>query len=189
MDRKTIFLGEVGLGGEVRSVSRLEKRLREAEERLLEELRQSDRRKDEFLATLAHELRNPLAPIIMAGDMLEKISAAHPQLPQIQQLQQIAQQYAPAAVLPPGVTMPSYLATCSSSVSLGPTLFVLLGSAESLCAFDTCQVDDYSKVMIESFDPVHKAKRRAEVRPRSDRERTAGFQQPDFDVWPSPQSH
>ncbi len=28
-----------------------------------EALRQSDRRKDEFLATLAHELRNPLAPI------------------------------------------------------------------------------------------------------------------------------
>lgn len=28
-----------------------------------EELREADRRKDEFLATLAHELRNPLAPI------------------------------------------------------------------------------------------------------------------------------
>jgi multimeric flavodoxin WrbA len=42
---------------------------------------------------------------------------------------------------------------------------MLLGSAESLCAFDTCQVDDYSKVVIESFDPVHKAKRRAEALP------------------------
>ena len=31
--------------------------------RLNEELRESDRRKDEFLATLAHELRNPLSPI------------------------------------------------------------------------------------------------------------------------------
>ncbi len=31
--------------------------------RLITELRVSDRRKDEFLATLAHELRNPLAPI------------------------------------------------------------------------------------------------------------------------------
>lgn len=30
---------------------------------LLDELRAADRRKDEFLATLAHELRNPLAPI------------------------------------------------------------------------------------------------------------------------------
>jgi PAS domain S-box-containing protein len=34
-------------------------RLREAEQ----SLREADRRKDEFLATLAHELRNPLAPI------------------------------------------------------------------------------------------------------------------------------
>ncbi len=31
--------------------------------RLYEQLRTADRRKDEFLATLAHELRNPLAPI------------------------------------------------------------------------------------------------------------------------------
>ncbi len=31
--------------------------------RLIGRLRESDRRKDEFLATLAHELRNPLAPI------------------------------------------------------------------------------------------------------------------------------
>ncbi|HEU5312148.1 MAG TPA: HAMP domain-containing sensor histidine kinase, partial [Candidatus Eisenbacteria bacterium] len=31
------------------------------------ELAESDRRKDEFLATLAHELRNPLAPIKMAA--------------------------------------------------------------------------------------------------------------------------
>lgn len=32
-------------------------------ERLLAELQEHDRRKDEFLATLAHELRNPLAPL------------------------------------------------------------------------------------------------------------------------------
>jgi signal transduction histidine kinase/CheY-like chemotaxis protein len=35
------------------------------------ELRQSDRRKDEFLAVLSHELRNPLAPIQSALDLLE----------------------------------------------------------------------------------------------------------------------
>lgn len=42
---------------------------------------------------------------------------------------------------------------------------LLLGSVETLCAFDTCQVDDYSKVVIESFDPIHKARRRSEVLP------------------------
>jgi multimeric flavodoxin WrbA len=42
---------------------------------------------------------------------------------------------------------------------------LILGEAETLCAFDTCQVDDYSKVVIESFDPIHKAKRRKETLP------------------------
>lgn len=35
-----------------------------------EALRQSDRRKDEFLAMLAHELRNPLAPVMAAAELL-----------------------------------------------------------------------------------------------------------------------
>ena len=35
-----------------------------------EQLREADRRKDEFLATLAHELRNPLAPIRNALEIL-----------------------------------------------------------------------------------------------------------------------
>ncbi|MBC7415277.1 MAG: response regulator [Herminiimonas sp.] len=35
-----------------------------------EELREADRRKDEFLAMLAHELRNPLAPISAAAQLL-----------------------------------------------------------------------------------------------------------------------
>ena len=38
-------------------------------------LRESDRRKDEFLAMLAHELRNPLAPIRSAAEVL--LVAAH----------------------------------------------------------------------------------------------------------------
>ncbi len=40
---------------------------REAERKL----READRRKDEFLAMLAHELRNPLAPISMAAQILK----------------------------------------------------------------------------------------------------------------------
>jgi PAS domain S-box-containing protein len=39
--------------------------------RLLNALKQSDQRKDEFLATLAHELRNPLAPIRNAVKVLD----------------------------------------------------------------------------------------------------------------------
>lgn len=39
------------------------KQAEQERERLLEELRDQDKRKDEFLATLAHELRNPLAPL------------------------------------------------------------------------------------------------------------------------------
>jgi PAS domain S-box-containing protein len=35
------------------------------------QLRDADRRKDEFLAMLAHELRNPLAPISAAADLLQ----------------------------------------------------------------------------------------------------------------------
>jgi signal transduction histidine kinase len=37
------------------------------------ELREADRRKDEFLAMLAHELRNPLAPIRTASELLPRI--------------------------------------------------------------------------------------------------------------------
>jgi signal transduction histidine kinase len=37
-----------------------------------EALQEADRRKDEFLATLAHELRNPLAPLRNALDILRK---------------------------------------------------------------------------------------------------------------------
>ena len=40
-----------------------------------EALREADRRKDEFLATLAHELRNPLAPIRHAVRILDSAAA------------------------------------------------------------------------------------------------------------------
>ncbi|MBC7545067.1 MAG: response regulator, partial [Candidatus Sericytochromatia bacterium] len=40
-------------------------------ESLMDELKLADQRKDEFLATLAHELRNPMASITMALSLLE----------------------------------------------------------------------------------------------------------------------
>ncbi|MES2925136.1 MAG: PAS domain S-box protein [Verrucomicrobiota bacterium] len=43
-------------------------------QRQIELLRESGRRKDAFLATLAHELRNPLAPILTAVDMIQRSS-------------------------------------------------------------------------------------------------------------------
>jgi PAS domain S-box-containing protein len=43
-------------------------------------LRMADRRKDDFIATLAHELRNPLAPIRNAVGILRRSSMPDPQL-------------------------------------------------------------------------------------------------------------
>jgi PAS domain S-box-containing protein len=48
--------------------------------RLMRELREADRRKDEFLATLAHELRNPLAPVRTALQVLRLKGPASPEL-------------------------------------------------------------------------------------------------------------
>lgn len=45
-----------------------------------EALREADRRKDEFLATLAHELRNPLAPIRNAVQILRMKGTVDPDL-------------------------------------------------------------------------------------------------------------
>jgi CheY-like chemotaxis protein len=42
---------------------------------LQEELKAADRRKDEFLAMLAHELRNPVAPIVSATEVLRHLAA------------------------------------------------------------------------------------------------------------------
>jgi signal transduction histidine kinase len=56
-----------------RAAAELERKVRERTEELAranEALREHDRRKDEFLATLAHELRNPLAPICNAVEIL-----------------------------------------------------------------------------------------------------------------------
>ena len=67
-----------------------EERARERAERLqalYAELRESDRRKDEFLAVLAHELRNPLAPIRSSLEILRRV----PEGPAAQRARAIAE--------------------------------------------------------------------------------------------------
>ena len=59
-----------------------ERALRESRQKLHEEVL----RKDEFLAILSHELRNPLAPIRMAVSVLNNIGAREPQLQQIRDI-------------------------------------------------------------------------------------------------------
>lgn len=49
-------------------------------QKMIKTLKEADRRKDEFLAMLAHELRNPLAPITSAGEILARISEPDPKL-------------------------------------------------------------------------------------------------------------
>ncbi len=70
--RKTTALEGMNRQLEMRVAERTAELERDLEERkrLQEALQQSDRRKDEFLAVLAHELRNPLAPIRTAADIM-----------------------------------------------------------------------------------------------------------------------
>ncbi len=54
--------------------------------RMIETLEQADRRKDEFLAMLAHELRNPLAPIGTAAQLLRMAPGDEARVAQVAQI-------------------------------------------------------------------------------------------------------
>ncbi|CAI8782141.1 sensor histidine kinase [Methylocaldum szegediense] len=65
------------------SCEKLEQRVRERTEKLArseQALREANRRKDEFLALLGHELRNPLAPIRNAVQVMRKLEPKEPKL-------------------------------------------------------------------------------------------------------------
>jgi signal transduction histidine kinase/ActR/RegA family two-component response regulator len=78
------------------TLSELVEQLREANQNLVlatvneqtmrEEAESANRRQNEFLAMLAHELRNPLASIGMAATLMEKLAGAHPDLPKLHRI-------------------------------------------------------------------------------------------------------
>jgi PAS domain S-box-containing protein len=76
-----------GVVADVTERARAEEALRQANARLVD----SDRRKDEFIATLAHEVRNPLAPI-QTG--LELLQLSPPQPPMQRVLEMMTRQMA-----------------------------------------------------------------------------------------------
>jgi PAS domain S-box-containing protein len=84
----------VGITQVVRDISQAKKN-EAAIKRSQDALREADRRKDEFLALLAHELRNPLAPLVNSLELLRPVAAANPTLHRIRammerQLKQLA---------------------------------------------------------------------------------------------------
>jgi two-component system CheB/CheR fusion protein len=68
------YVPDVEVGGEVRGFFILVQDLTE-QKQTETALREADRRKDEFLAMLAHELRNPLAPMLTSVRVLEQCAA------------------------------------------------------------------------------------------------------------------
>jgi len=73
-----------GEQGELRGFAKVTRDL--TERRRIDELQQADRFKNEFLALLAHELRNPLAPIRSAVQVLGRQSQANPEIAQAQEI-------------------------------------------------------------------------------------------------------
>jgi len=79
VDAFNAMLAEVGRRADALEASNATLSRESAERREAEEaLRIADRRKDEFLAMLAHELRNPLAPLSNALEILKRVGSPAP---------------------------------------------------------------------------------------------------------------
>lgn len=75
-NQQGIVKGALGIVSDVTDRRGMEEELR----RRAEGLAAADRRKDEFLAMLAHELRNPLAPILNCLELIRHETATNPHL-------------------------------------------------------------------------------------------------------------
>ncbi len=75
-DAQGNIVGLIGISRDISERKRVEEDLRRANLALAE----ADRRKDEFLAMLAHELRNPLSVIGGASEILQRAGAMEPEL-------------------------------------------------------------------------------------------------------------
>lgn len=82
LDEQGQIVGAVHVARDITQRKRAEERLQKSEEAL----RQADRQKDEFLAMLAHELRNPMAPIRNAVEILRLLGPKEPALVEAQDI-------------------------------------------------------------------------------------------------------
>jgi PAS domain S-box-containing protein len=85
LDARGVVTHIIPSGIDISERKRVENALRDNERRLSEAaaaLTEADRRKDVFLATLSHELRNPLAPIRTCVQILQLMSTNNPSLQQ-----------------------------------------------------------------------------------------------------------
>ncbi|MDB5751952.1 MAG: luxQ 3 [Ramlibacter sp.] len=76
------YLGYVGSVIDIAERKEAEQLLRELNRQLarrVAEAGEQDSRKNEFLATLAHELRNPLAPLRNGVELIRRLGSTHPQ--------------------------------------------------------------------------------------------------------------
>jgi signal transduction histidine kinase/CheY-like chemotaxis protein len=76
-DTRGRITGASKIARDITERKRMDAMMRDSEDRLralVAELRQADERKDEFIALLAHELRNPISAIAVASDLLARSS-------------------------------------------------------------------------------------------------------------------
>ena len=74
-----------GPGGEVSAILEINRDVTERK-RILDQLAEADRRKNEFLATIAHELRNPLTPVQNGMELLNRIESASPEAGRVREM-------------------------------------------------------------------------------------------------------